>query len=251
MPIALAIIVALGLGLCGCAGSVEAGKGKLLGMSREAPMPLGMEEEASEQGTGGSRCDASAANRDATEFDTSGDGRADVRKVRLRLGVGDTARMVLICRESDLNADGKKDVIRYYDDAGQSLREDSDRNFDGRIDNSTTYQDNKIVEEQQDNNFDGVIDAHIYYRDGKPLRAERDTSGRSQAGSFHPDRWEYYEDGRLVRMGMDLDGDGTVDRWDRDQLYASEDGDEVVDAMAEDAAETGAAAETSNAGNGA
>jgi hypothetical protein len=218
-------------------------------MSHEAPLPLGMEQESADRGSGSSRCDASLANRDATEFDTSGDGRADVRKVHMRLGVGDTARMVLICRESDLNADGKKDVIRYYDDDGQSLREDSDRNFDSRIDSSTAYQDNKIVLEEQDNNFDGVIDARIFYRDGKPLRAERDTAGRSEGGSFHPDLWEYYEEGRMVRMGTDMDGDGTVDRWDRDQAFTTESADESVDEMAETAAEEGAAAETTKSSN--
>jgi len=243
MRISAAWVIAMSIALVGCAGGSEAGKGKVTTLSRDLPLPLGMEEEASDSGSGSSRCDASAPNRDATELDTSGDGRADVRKVRLRLGVGDTARMVLICRETDLNADGKKDVIRYYDDDGQSLREDSDRNFDGRIDNSTAYQHNKIVLQEQDNNFDGAIDSRIYYRDGKPIRAERDTSARSEGNKFRPDRWEYYEDGRLVRMGTDLDGDGTVDRWDRDEAYTEESADQSVDEMAAKAAQAGAASD--------
>ena len=248
MRVSSVTLVALWL-ICsanGCGGGSEAGKGRMLGMQRDAPLPLGMEEEAEDRGSGSSRCDASAANRDATEFDTSGDGRADVRKVYLRLGVGDTARQVLICRESDLNADGRKDVIRYYDDSGKSLREDSDRNFDGRVDASTSYQDNQIVLQEQDNNFDGVIDSRITYRDGRPVRAERDTSGLSEGGSFHPNRWEYYEDGRMVRMGTDIDGDGTVDRWDRDQAHSNESNDEAIDEMAATAAEEDAPSESAD-----
>lgn len=210
------LTAALALGLAACSGSAKLDTENGLSVKAEQPLPLGTEQEADPRGSGGSRCDATAANREATEYDTSGDGQPDVRKVYLRLGIGDSSRLVMICRESDLNRDGKKDVIRYYDDEGDSIREDSDRNFDGRIDLSTAYEDNRVVFKEEDNNYDGVIDARIYFDNGQVVRAERDLVGRSGAGSFKPTRWEYYENGRMVRMGTDLDGDGKVDRWDRD-----------------------------------
>jgi len=75
------------------------------------------------EGVGGERCDASKENRELSEYDSSGDGVPDVRKVLLSIGEGVDARQVMICREADIDFDGRKDVIRYYDDNGRSLRE--------------------------------------------------------------------------------------------------------------------------------
>lgn len=168
------------------------------------------------KGTGGARCDASAAGREASEYDTSGDGKPDVRKVFLMVGAKAEMRLVMICRESDVNRDGKKDVIRYYDDEGRSLREESDRDFDGKMDAALIFQDGRVVQQEFDQNRDGKIDTKIFLDKDKPVRAERDLAGRSTTAQWRPDRWEYYEEGRMVRMGTDLDGDTRVDRWDRD-----------------------------------
>src|SRR4051812_20072319 len=43
------------------------------------------------------------AGREISEYDTSGDGHPDVRKVFSKVGEGALARLVLICRESDVN----------------------------------------------------------------------------------------------------------------------------------------------------
>lgn len=198
----------------GCAGSASLNSEQGLTASLATTQPEGSERVDS-QGISGARCDATQPNRESTEYDTSGDQVPDVRKVFMRIGFGDRVRLVMICRESDLNADGRKDVIRYYDDDGASVREDADRNFDGRIDMTTAYQDGKIVLRELDDNHDGKLDAKIYYDREKPARAERDLAGRSTESAWKPDRWEYYVDGRLVRMGTDLDGDSRVDRWDR------------------------------------
>ena len=174
------------------------------------------------QYTGDARCNPNDPNHEASEYDTSGDGVIDVRKVFLRVGDIATGRLVMICRESDVNSDGRKDVVRYYDDEGRTLREESDRNFDGKMDMVSVYQDGKIMRVELDDNFDGKVETKIFYEAGKPSRAERDIAGRSTEAQWKPNRWEYYEGGRMVRMGTDLDGDESVDRWDRDADWKRE-----------------------------
>ncbi|MET0384379.1 MAG: hypothetical protein ABW321_00400 [Polyangiales bacterium] len=171
------------------------------------------------RGAENSRCDSTVGGREISEYDTSGDEIADVRKVFVRVGDANQSRLVLICREADVNHDGVKDVVRVYDDEGRPLREDADRNFDGRVDQATLYQSGEIVVNEFDNNFDGKIDGKVYYEKGKPVRAERDLAGRSTETQWRPDRWEYFESGKLVRMGTDLDGDMKVDHWDRDMAW--------------------------------
>ncbi len=174
--------------------------------------------EGATEAAPGAHCGAPDATHEVTEYDTSGDATPDVRKVFLRVGDGALARLVLVCRESDLNADGVKDMIRYYSDEGRPLREESDRDFNGQMDQVTYFQDGQILRQEFDSQADGKVDEKIFFENGKPLRAERDLSGKSTATKWQPDRWEYYEDGRMVRMGTDLDGDGKVDRWDRDMI---------------------------------
>lgn len=192
---------------------------------------------------GSGLCDISGSDREVSEYDTSGDQRPDVRRVYRRIGEPPLTRLVLVCRESDLNGDGTKDVVRYYNDEGRPLREEADRNFDGQMDTVTVFQNGRIVRTEIDSNADGRIDTKIFFDDdGQPLRTERDLAGRSTAETWHPDRWEYFENGRMVRMGTDLDGDGRVDRWDRDQQYAPQPGEGGGDTGAGGAAEGSAAA---------
>jgi hypothetical protein len=179
--------------------------------TRSATLTTGAEQVAD-----AAKCAGTAAQYEVSEYDTSGDEQPDVRKVFLRVGEGTLARLVLVCRESDLNADGNKDVVRSYSEEGRPLREEADRNFDGRMDELTLFQEGQILRQEFDANNDGKIDTKIYFDNGKPLRTERDLTGRSGGERWQPDRWEYFEEGRVVRMGTDLDGDGKVDRWDRD-----------------------------------
>ena len=200
-----------------------------------------------DKGSGGERCDATKPGRESSAYDSSGDGVPDVRKVFLSTGTGVDARLVMICRETDVNGDGKKDVIRYYDDEGRSQREEADRNFDGKMDMAIIFQDGKIVREELDENRDGKIDTKVFVENGKPLRAERDLAGRSSGDNWQPDRWEYYEDGKMIRMGTDLDGDRRVDRWDRDLQYKAVKDAEEAAAQAKADAEAAAAEAESEA----
>jgi hypothetical protein len=201
-------LLALSVG-CGGSSSSTGGKSTVATHDRSKSLPT-------EGKTAAQHCKGSDARYEVSEYDTSGDEKPDVRKVFLRLGEGTLARLVLVCRESDLNADGRKDVVRFYSDEGQALREEADRNFDGTMDEVTYFQEGQILRQEFDTQGDGKVDTKIFFDSGKPLRAERDLKARSTAERWQPDRWEYYEDGRVVRMGTDIDGDGKVDRWDRD-----------------------------------
>lgn len=214
--IAALLIVGLGAAAFGCGGSSEPTRRR-----RTASSSGGATEEIDDH----QRCNTDGEDLEVSEYDTSGDESPDVRRVFHRIGEGGLARLVLTCREADLNGDGVKDVVRFYNEEGRPLREESDRDFDGAIDTITVFQNGRVVRTELDENADGRVDAKIYYdEDGVATRTERDIAGRSTADTWHPDRWEYYEDGRMVRMGTDIDGDGRVDRWDRDGDRAPEPG---------------------------
>ncbi|MEO0322575.1 MAG: hypothetical protein AAF447_06440 [Myxococcota bacterium] len=203
-----------------------------------AASSAGGERAADDQG----RCSGEGVGREVSEYDTSGDEYADVRKVFLVIGEGRLARLVLICREADLNGDGVKDVVRYYDDEGRPQREESDRNFDGRMDQVTLFEEGRILRVETDSVGDGRIDTKVFYEEGRPSRAERDLAARSTATEWRPDRWEYFEDGQMIRMGTDLDGDGRVDRWDRnaDWMRAQQEAERQREREAQEAAERAA-----------
>ncbi|MBW2548072.1 MAG: hypothetical protein JRE82_12750 [Deltaproteobacteria bacterium] len=163
------------------------------------------------------RCVPDGEGYEVTEYDTSGDNTPDVRKLFKTMGEGSLARLVLICREADLNGDGRKDIVRLYTEEGRPMREEADRDFDGRIDEITHFTNGRVSLQEIDTSGNGTIDTKIFYEGGQPERAERDMRSRSTASEWRPDRWEYYADGHTVRIGTDLNGDGKVDRWDRDE----------------------------------
>lgn len=166
------------------------------------------------------RCDATGAGRSSSEYDTNADGVPDVRKVFQIVGEGQDAHPVLICREVDLNHDGTKDMFRFYNDVGRTLREEEDRDFDGQLDVITYFDNGEVVRREFDSNRDGMIDMRMYYRDHRPYRAERELQS-DNAQDFRPDYWEFYDSrGHVVRMGWDYDHDGRADRWDRTDRLA-------------------------------
>lgn len=210
------ILAAAALVLSACGGSEPTAAQRTAGAEgRSRALAGGTADNV--RGDDQGRCNADDPNHEVSEYDTSGDEYPDVRKVFRRVGDPPDTRLVLTCREADLNADGVKDVVRYYSDEGRPLREEADRNFDGQMDELVFFEDGRIVRVEQDADGNGVVDTKVFYEDGRPVRGERDMAGRSSPNVWRPDRWEYYEEGRVVRVGTDVDGDGTVDRWDRDE----------------------------------
>ena len=163
------------------------------------------------------RCMPDGPGYEVTEYDTSGDNTPDVRKLFKTMGEGSLARLVLVCREADLNGDRRKDIVRLYNDDGRPVREEADRDFDGTIDEVTHFTNGRMTLREVDTSGNGMIDTKIFYEAGVPVRAERDMGNRSTKATWQPDRWEYYVEGRTVRVGTDVNGDGKVDRWDRDE----------------------------------
>ena len=112
-------------------------------------------------------------------------------------------------QEADLNADGKVDIVYYFDANGQKIRETMDLDYDGKVDDTIYFEKGKKVRSEKDLDGDGRVDTWNYY-DGaeKLVRKERDVKGSGKV-----DYWEYWENGVIDRIGEDLDGDGQVDRW--------------------------------------
>jgi len=151
-------------------------------------------------------------DREASEIAGPGSLKPNVRRVYLLVGMGESQRKILVCREVDTNFDGVKDVVRRYNDKGESLHEESDSNYDGRLDTWITFTRGRLAEVKLDNDRDGNPDEWKFYSEnGKLSRIKRDTNRDGK-----PDIWEIYRDGRLERMGVDLDADERVDRWDHD-----------------------------------
>jgi len=160
----------------------------------------------------GSRCDwKGKADREASETAGPGSIQPNVRRVWQILGTGDDRHKVLICREIDTNFDGVKDVVRKYNDKGESLHEEADANYDGKIDTWITFSKGRLAEVRLDTVGDGNPHEWKYYSGGKLARVKRDTNRDGK-----PDVWEMYRDGKLERMGVDTNGDSQVDRWDHD-----------------------------------
>ncbi|HEY5959260.1 MAG TPA: hypothetical protein VIV60_22030, partial [Polyangiaceae bacterium] len=169
---------------------------------------------ATASGDDASRCEyRGRADREAKESAGLGTIRPNIRRVYALMGEGDDRRRVLLCREIDTNLDGTKDVMRTFNDKGESLRELADSNYDGKIDTWITFARGRMAKVEVDSNHDGNPDEFRYYVQGKLARLQRDTNRDGK-----PDVWEIYEDGRLKRMGFDIDYDGHVDRWDRDEV---------------------------------
>ena len=187
--------------------------------------------------------------REASETAGPGSVTPNVRRVYQIVGAGDDRHKVLICREIDSNFDQVKDVVRRYNEKGESIAEEADSNYDGRIDTWITFIKGRLAEVRLDSNYDGNPDEWKYYSGGKLSRITRDTNRDAK-----PDVWEIYRDGKLERMGVDVDGDEHVDRWDHDNELRRrfEDAERKKDeeAAATAAKKTAAAKEISDKENG-
>ena len=200
----LPALLALALPAAGCGSSDP-------GFEAKAP---GVQATRRPDGTIDDRsmCDY-RGKKDREHSETAGPGaiQPNVRRVWQVVGTGDDRHKVLVCREIDTNFDGVKDVVRRYNDKGESLHEEADANYDGRIDTWITFTKGHLAEMKVDANHDGNPDEWKFYSGGKLARVKRDTNRDGK-----PDIWEIYREGRLERMGVDVDGDERVDRWDHD-----------------------------------
>ena len=154
------------------------------------------------------------AGMDVQETAGPGAVQPNVRRVWKVFGDGADQRRVLQCREIDTNLDGVKDVVRFYNEEGQSKEERADTNYDGKVDTWNLFAGGRLAEVRLDKNFDGEPDEWKTFIDGKLSKIKRDTNYDKK-----PDTWEMYRKGRLERMGVDLDGDERVDRWDHDKEW--------------------------------
>jgi len=195
------LILCLALAAC---GPSKKGKG-----GGESTTPAGLEGATQNVAEDRSRCDPEGKRVEKT--DLNNDTVVDVTNVYATVSKHGIEHEVLVCKETDLNFDGKKDIIRYFSDEGRPLRQEVDLDFDGNIDVISYFEDGKVVRSEYDTNFDGKVDMWNYYQQGNLLRSERDRDGDGKL-----DEWEHFDkEGNLLRIGYDTDGDGKVDHWER------------------------------------
>jgi len=172
--------------------------------------------------------------------ETAGPGalKPNVRRVYKIVGEGDARHKSLVCREIDTNLDGIKDIVRTFNSKGEAIHEESDTNYDGKLDVWVTFVNGRMSEEDIDSHFTGKVDVWKIYVDGELSRIKRDTNGDGK-----PDVWEIYVKGKLDRVGVDLEFDGHVDRWDRDvvAMRASEEAEVKARQAMQAAQDAGAA----------
>ncbi len=192
------------------------------GCSKKASLSIGGGDKASAAAANGAGtavflCAPVEAGSDVSvSVSTSpGSETPNVRRVYRAVAVDGETRQVLVCREVDSNLDGRSDVVRFFDDQGQALREESDANYDGRMDTWVEFVEGKPSKVSRDTTRSGRPDETRFYVRGVLRRAERDTNGDQRADVF-----EIYRDGVIQRIGVDVDFDGAVDRWDTDRVAA-------------------------------
>jgi hypothetical protein len=152
----------LRLGLCLLAGAYA---------GCPAPSP---QQATTFSGTG-KRPELACAREGAERVDVAswrGTGRPDVARVYKRSSEG-RGQTVLSCREVDLNGDGRKDLLVYYEPDGRKQREEFDHDYDGVVDVKAFYEQGKLVRQELDVNHDGKADLVQYYEGGKQVRVEK------------------------------------------------------------------------------
>jgi hypothetical protein len=162
-----------------------------------------------------SRCDDKG--KQVVSLDANGDGKPDVIKLFLSASQDGHTVQELVCKQTDLDFDGKIDLVQYYGPGGELFMDEYSMDYSGKFNGRTFYQEGKKVRAEKDMNFDGKPDYFEFYEGGKLVRVERDRSGNGKI-----DEWQYYEGGHLDRVGYDTTGSGRVDKWERNPEGASE-----------------------------
>jgi hypothetical protein len=155
-----------------------------------------------------SRCDDQG--KQVVSLDANGDGKADVIKLFVAAMQDGHSTQQLVCKQTDLDFDGKIDLIQYYGPAGELFLDEYSADYSGKFNNRTFWQEGKRVRAEKDMDFNGKPDYFEFFEGGKLVRVERDRNGDGKV-----DEWQYYEGGRLDRIGWDTTGSGRVDKWER------------------------------------
>ena len=158
---------------------------------------------------------------------------------------GNPTKLVLLQRILDADGDGKPELVRFVDpESGLLVRQDEDRDYDGRIDAWSDFEWGDLVRRTTDGNGDGEADAWERYERGRMTerQVDRDYDGvrdgfysyeaNSLALERHDanndgriDRTVHYRERRRTKAEEDVDGDGRIDVWYR---YAASGDTEVV-----------------------
>src|SRR5215204_1846110 len=91
------------------------------------------------------RCNDSG--KQVVQADTNNDKKPDVIKLYTK---GRDNAQTLVCKQVDLNHDGKIDIVYHYDDGGVLSFEEFDLDFDNRFDLRAFYQGGRKVREEMD-----------------------------------------------------------------------------------------------------
>ena len=145
------------------------------------------------------------------KFDLNHDNKPDVWAFYKDSGGGEPHQYLLenlIRKEWDFNFDGRVDIRRLYNSAGEIVQDQLDLDFDGKFDVRTRYQAGTKIKQEYDFNFDTKPDYWKFFEKNVIARTERDRDFNGRI-----DRWEYYREGQLDRIGLDEDGDGQIDKW--------------------------------------
>ena len=155
-----------------------------------------------------SRCDDQG--KQAVTLDANGDGKPDVIKLFIAVAQDGHTSQQLVCKQTDLDFDGKIDLVQYYGPGGELFMDEYSMDYSGKFNGRTFFQEGKKVRSEKDMDFDGKPDYFEFFEGGKLVRVERDRNGDGKI-----DEWQYYENGRLDRIGWDTTGSGRVDKWER------------------------------------
>ncbi|MCH7599099.1 MAG: hypothetical protein IH973_05025 [Myxococcales bacterium] len=171
-------------------------------------------------------------------------------------GFDNDQKLKLIRLSLDADSDETPEIVRYVDrKTGAWIRQEEDRNYDGRMDSFLRFEGQQLIERSLDSNDDGRLDIFEVYAGGRMLKrsldrdhdgvvdAYYDYEGRYLARERHDadndgeiDLVIQYREGRRVSSAEDMDRDGRTDTWIR---YEYRNGYETISRIESDRAGRG------------
>lgn len=156
----------------------------------------------------------------------------------------------------DADRDGTPEIVRYLDRKTKAwLRQEEDRNYDGRMDSFLRFEGKRLVERFLDNNDDGQLDIFEHYADGLMVSRSLDRDDDGVVDAYYDYEGKFlarerhdanndskidlvidYRGGRRVSSEEDTDRNGRTDTWIR---YRYRDGFETISHIDSDKAGRG------------